>query len=369
MKFTCERSMLLKEIAFAQEIIASKIAGSILSYIGLEAEQDTLHIQATDGLKVNFRTSVPVIVIESGTASVFGDKFLGILNSIPEGELEFEQAEGKTTIRPTFKKINFQLKSMASDEFPELPMPNEEDFFTFPTRDIKEMILQTVFAVSGDETRYNMNGVCFEKKDGKLIMAATDGRRLAFIEKTPEGALPDFPSVIIPPKLLNIITRHAGDEGEIAIAVSGQHIFVRFGSYDLSSKLIEGQFPNYQRVIPENQSFVFSVNRMEMLDALKRVSIFAEQKVGRVHVGITPSLVSVYTDESDIGTAKEEIAARYEGDEVAIALNYHYIEEPLKVMSNNEVSFHFTDPLKALSIKSEPEQSFIHVIMPMQQQS
>jgi DNA polymerase-3 subunit beta len=359
--------MLLKEIAFAQEIIASKIAGSILSYIGLEAAQDTLHIQATDGLKVNFSTSVPVIVIEPGTASVFGDKFLGILNSIPDGELEFEQAEGKTAIRPTSKKINFQLKSMASDEFPELPVPREEAFFAFPARDLKEMIQQTVFAVSDDEVRYNMNGVCFEKREERLIMAATDGRRLAFIETTPEEPPPDFPSVIIPPKILHIITKHAGDEGEIAIAVSGQYLFVRFGSYNLSSKLIEGQFPNYQRVIPEHQDYFFTVNRMEMLDALKRVSIFAEQKVGRVYIGIGPSLASVYTDESEIGAAKEEIPAIYDGGETAIALNYRYIEEPLKGMSSNEVSFHFTDPLKALTIKSEPERNFIHVIMPMQQ--
>jgi DNA polymerase-3 subunit beta len=120
MKITCERSVLLKEIAIAQEVIASKNAISILSNIFIEADQDTLSIKATD-IKVNFETKVPVTVLESGSATIFGDKFLGILNSIPEGEMEVEQSDTKIIIRPTAKKAKFQLKSIASDKFPDFP--------------------------------------------------------------------------------------------------------------------------------------------------------------------------------------------------------------------------------------------------------
>jgi DNA polymerase-3 subunit beta len=371
--------VLLKEIAIAQEIVASKNAISILSHIHLEAENNTLSIKSTD-LKVHFETRVPVVVIEPGAASVIGDKFLGILNSIPDGELEFEQSEGKTTIRPTARKIHFQLKSAASDEYPDFPVPAEEGFFTLPVRDFKQMIAQTVFAVSDDETRYYMNGVLFEKQDGKLVMVGTDGRRLAYIENVLGDAIQDFAGVIVPPKILNLIMRRAGDEGELAIAVTERTIFIRFGSYNLSSVIIEGTFPSYQRVIPESQSFVFTVNRFEMLDALRRVSILAEQKSHRMFVKIASGVLSVYTEESDIGTAKEEIPARYEGEEVSIALNYRYIEEPFKVMSANEISMHFTDPMKALTIKpavsetaedadeeAVPESAitFFHIVMPM----
>ncbi|MDR3334169.1 MAG: DNA polymerase III subunit beta [Treponema sp.] len=365
MKFTCERNVLLKEIAIAQEIISSKNAISILSNIYIEAENDTLTIKATD-IKVNFETKVPVTVLEPGSTTVFGDKFLGILNSIPDGELEFEQVDQKTTIKPTLKRIRFQLKSIASDKFPEFPMPKDESFFNMPIKDFKGMIAQTIFAISDDETRYFMNGVLFEKLDSKIVMVATDGRRLAYISKEAGPEIQDFSGIIIPPKILHIIMKRAGDEGLVSISVTDKTIFIYFGSYQLSSVLIEGQFPNYHRVIPENQSFIFSVNRLEMLDALKRVSLLVEQKSHRVYLGIAPEAVSVYSEESEIGTAKEDIPCKYEGEAVSIALNYRYIEEPFKVMSGEEISLQFTEPSKAITIKPQPETDFFHIIMPMQ---
>ncbi|MDR0569424.1 MAG: DNA polymerase III subunit beta [Spirochaetaceae bacterium] len=365
MKFKCERSVLLKEIAIAQEIIASKNAISILSNIYIQADNDTLSIKATD-LKVSFETKVPVTVEEPGIATVFGDKFLGILNSIPEGELEFEQNDTKITIKPTAKKVTFQLKSIASDKFPDFPVPDMDHLFELPVKDLKDMIRQTVFAVSDDETRYYMTGNFFEKKEDKLIMVATDGRRLAYIDKPVGSAIQDFPGIIIPPKILQIIMRRSGDEGLVAFSVSEKLIFVRFGSYNLSSVLIEGQFPNYARVIPENQTYSFTVDRQETLDALKRVSILVEQRSHRIYFGLSRDTLSLYTEESEMGTASEEIPCKYDGDEVAIALNYRYIEEPFKVMDDSQIVIQFTDTNKAITIKPEPEKDFFHIVMPMQ---
>jgi DNA polymerase-3 subunit beta len=181
MKFTCERSLLLKEIAIANEIIASKNAISILSNIYLEAKDGSLVIKATD-LKVNFETNVPVDVLEKGSVTVYGEKFYGILNSIPDGEVEFELANGKININTKAKTAKVQLKCIASDNFPEFGVSGKE-FFEMPIKNLKEMIRQTIFAISDDETRYFMNGVFFEKSEGKFTMVATDGRRLACIEK------------------------------------------------------------------------------------------------------------------------------------------------------------------------------------------
>ncbi|WP_010254751.1 DNA polymerase III subunit beta [Treponema primitia] len=365
MKFTCEKSVLLKEITIAQEIISSKNAISILSNIYLEAENDSLIIKATD-IKVNFETRVPVTVLEEGSTTVFGDKFLGIINSIPDGELEFDQSDTKIIIKPTLKKARFQLKSIASDKFPEFPVPSTNDLFELPVKEFKEMILQTVFAVSDDETRYFMNGVFFEKQGEKLIMVATDGRRLAYIDKAVGANIKDFAGIIVPPKILNIIMKRAGDEGLVAISITDKIIFIKFGSYQLSSVLIEGQFPNYHRVIPESQSHSFSMNRFEVLDALRRVSLLVEQKSRRVYLGVAPGVITISSEESDIGTAKEEIPCKYDGEEISIALNYRYIEEPLKVMSEDEISIHFTEPNKVITIKPVPEKDYFHILMPMQ---
>lgn len=365
MKFTCERSVLLKEIAIAQEIISSKNAISILSNVLLEAENDTLFIKATD-IKVNFETRVPVTVTESGSTTVFCDKLLGIINSIPDGELEFEQTDIKITIKPSFKKIKFQLKSIASDKFPEFPSSEGASFFDIPVKEFKEMVYQTVFAVSDDETRYFMNGVFLENNTEKLVMVATDGRRLAYIGKSFGTSVPVFKGVIIPPKVLNLITKRAGEEGPISIAVTEKCIFLKFGSYNLSSVLIEGQFPNYQRVIPEKQSFSFSVNRIELLEALKRVSLLVEQKSRRVYMTVSSGSLSISSEESEIGTAKEDIPCRYEGEQVTIALNYRYLEEPLKVISDESVTVQFTEPNRAITLHPVPEKDFFHIVMPMQ---
>jgi DNA polymerase-3 subunit beta len=364
MKFTCERSVLLKEISIAQEIIASKNAISILSNIYLEALEDSLIIKATD-MKVNFETKVPVTVVEPGPVTVFGEKFLNILSSVPDGDLEFEQVENKIVIKPSAKKVKFQLKSIASDKFPEFPVSGAE-YFDMPIKDFKEMVNQTVFAVSDDETRYFMNGVYVEKAEEKIIMVATDGRRLAYINKSAGNEIKDFAGVIVPPKILNVITKRAGDEGLVSISVTDKTIFIRFGSYHLSSVLLEGQFPNYRKVIPETQTSSLSINRGEMLDALRRVSLLVEQKSHRVYLGLAPGIMSVYSEESEIGTAKEEIPCKYDGEEIAIALNYRYIEEPFKVISDSDICIRFTSATKAITITPLPEKDFFHIVMPMQ---
>jgi DNA polymerase-3 subunit beta len=235
-----------------------------------------------------------------------------------------------------------------------------------PVKDFKEMVSQTVFAVSDDETRYFMNGVFLEKSGDKIIMVATDGRRLAYISKNAGSNIKDFSGVIVPPKILTTLIKRAGDEGLISVSVTDKTIYIRFGSYSLSSVLLEGQFPNYRKVIPESQSNSLSVNRAEMLDALRRVSLLVEQKSHRVYMGIASGVMSVYSEESEIGTAKEEIPCKYDGEEVSIALNYRYIEEPFKVIGDEEICIRFSEANKAITIVPVPEKDFFHIVMPMQ---
>jgi DNA polymerase-3 subunit beta len=364
MKFICERGVLLKEITIAQEIILSKNAISILSNIYLEARENALVIKSTD-IKVNFETKIPITVVEEGSTTVFGDKFLGILNRIPDGEMEFDQKDGKILIKPAKKKIEFQLRSIASDKFPEFPESDKNNAFDLPVKDFKEMINQTIFAVSDDEIRYFMNGVLFEKQENKFIMVGTDGRRLAYIDIEVDTGTKDFTGIIIPPKILNIILKRAGEEGLISISISDNMIFFKFGAYQFSSVLIEGQFPNYRRVIPESQSYSFVLSRIEMIEALNRVSLMVEQKSRRIYMKVSSGAIFISSEESDIGDAKEEIPCKYEGDDVSIALNYRYIEEPLKAMDNDEVIVYFTEANRAITIKPVPEGNFFHIIMPM----
>ena len=364
MKFTCGKEFLLKEISIAQEIISSKNAILILSNIYLEAVNNKLIIKSKD-MKVNFQTEVPVNVVEEGATTVYGDKFFAIISSFPYDEIEFSQKDNIIVVKPaTLKKPEYKLKCLASEKFPEIPV-SSSPFFEMPIKDFKEMIQQSVLAVSDDESRYFMNGVYMEKSDGKIYMVATDGRRLAYTEK-PGKNIKDFPGIIILPKILNIILKRSGDEGSISISVSDKMIFINFASYKFSSVLIEGTFPNYKKVIPESQSFFLSVKRDEMLSALRRVSLMVEKKSHRIFLAISPGKMSVSSEESEIGTVEDEIPCKYDGDELTIALNYRYLEDPFKVMTEDEIKISFTSVMKAITIEPVPKKDFFHIVMPMQ---
>jgi DNA polymerase-3 subunit beta len=365
MKFTCNKEVLLKEVSIAQEIIASKNAILILSNIYIEAVDGKLIIKAKD-MKVNFQTEVPVTVIESGATTVYGDKFFGIISTFPYDEIEFSQKENIAIIKPvTQKKPEYKLKSIASDKFPEFPV-SSSPFFEIPIKDFKEMVQQSVFAVSDDETRYFMNGVYLEKVENKINMVATDGRRLAFVGKPASSKINDFAGIIIPPKILSTVIKRSGDEGLISISVNDKMIFINFASYRFSSVLIEGMFPNYKKVIPEKQEFSLSVRRDEMIDALRRVALMVEKKSHRIYLGISSGRMAVYSEESEIGTVEDEIPCKYDGEDITIALNYRYLEEPFKVMTDEEIRIRFSSAVKAITIEPVPEKDFFHIVMPMQ---
>lgn len=365
MKFTFDRDSMIKEISIAQEIISTKNAMSILSNILLIADNNSLTIKATD-VKVNFETKIPVFVEEEGNTTIFCDKFMSILSSLPSGEIEFIQNDIKVTIKPISKKVKFDLKSMASDKFPEFSSTENVPYFDVPADQFKEMINQTIFAISDDETRYFMNGVFFEKKGDNLNMVSTDGRRLAFISKPICQGVADFPSVIVPPKVLNAVLKRAPSEGIISIAVVEKMIYIKFGNYHFSSVLLEGQFPNYNRVIPENQTNSFELDKKDLIDALKRVALLVDQKARRVYFELNPGRLVITSQESDIGIAKEEIPCRYDGEVITMAMNYTYIDEPMKVMDTDRLRFEFTEAMKAVTLKPVPEADYFHIIMPMQ---
>ena len=365
MKFKCDRNTILKEVSIAQDIISSRNALSILSNILIEADNNTLLIRATD-LKVGFETRIPVEVEIPGTTTIFCEKLLGILRSLPDEQINFQLDNDKLKISPEQKKVNFQLKSIASDQYPEIKDIEDDQFFEIPQNDFIEMISQTIFAVSDDETRYFMNGVYLENDEGSLIMVATDGRRLSYIKRAFESPVRTFNGIIIPPKVLMLIKKLSSGEGNLSLAISDKNIFIKFDNQKISSNLIEGQFPNYHRVIPEKQEYELYVDKNELLSALNRVSLLVENKSKRIYFELGEDMLVLNSEESEIGIAKEEISCRYNGPGSNIALNYSYISEPLKVIAENEICIRYSEPNKAITILPAPESDYFHIVMPMQ---
>ena len=373
MKFVFDRDAMIKEIAIAQEIITNKSPVSILSNILVIAENGTLTIKATDST-VKFTTNVPVDIEEEGRTTIFCDKFMSILSSLPSGDIEFIQEDIGVTIKPISKKVKFQLKSQASDKFPEIGSSENIPFFELSSKDFKEMIKETIFAVSDDRNRYFMTGVYFVKNGDTLTMVATDGRRLSSVNKNIAN-VPEFQPAIVPTKILSTVLKHAPEEGNIEVAVIDKSIFVKFGSMEFSSVLIDGQFPNYQKVIPENLTMSFQVNKSDLDAALKRTTIMVDKKVSRIIFKISSGVLKLVSPDTELGNADEEIPCRYDGQDISMALNFNYVTEPLKVIDSENVVFDFNindndtgdeaNITKAVIMRAEPASDYIHVIMPM----
>ena len=373
MKFTFDRDAMIKEISIAQEIITNKSPVSILSNILVIAENNKLTIKATDSA-VKFTTTIPVDINEEGRTTIFCDKFMSILSSLPSGEIEFIQEDVGVIIKPISKRVNFKLKSQAGDKFPEIGSSDNISFFELPSKDFKEMIKQTIFAVSDDKNRYFMTGVYLEKAGDTFTMVATDGRRLSCVNKSGFN-VPDFQPAIVPVKILSCVLKNAPDEGNIKIAIVEKSIFIKFANLEFSSVLIDGQFPNYQKVIPENLTKSIMVNKNDLDAALKRTTIMVDKKVSRIIFKISSGVLKLISPESEIGTADEEIPCRYDGQSISMALNFTYVTEPLKVIDSENVVFDFNinetsgdeeaNITKAVIMRSEPAADYIHVIMPM----
>jgi DNA polymerase-3 subunit beta len=366
MNFACEKELIAREIGIAQEIISSRNTLSILSNVLMECKDNLLRIRATD-LKVSFQTEIPVETKAPGSATVFCDKLLGVLRSLPDGEIELKLEDDMMIyIRPVFQKIDFKLKSIPADKYPELKQVGDETFFEFPQKEFLDMISKTLFAVSSDETRYFMNGVYFECMEGRLIMVATDGRRLSHIAKTAELPFGDLKGIIIPPKILTLIRKLAPGEGNLALAIADNNLFVRFNQHKISSSLIDAQFPNYQRVIPQSQEHRLIVERDSLAAALRRVSLLVEEKSRRIQLTVQPGALVISSSEGEIGMAKEEIPCEYEGPEMTLAVNYMYLVEPLREAAEERFALEFSEPDKAISLRPDPEKDYFHVVMPMQ---
>jgi DNA polymerase-3 subunit beta len=366
MKFVCNKNSIINEISTAQEIISSRTTLSILSNVLLETEENSLIIKATD-LKIGFETRILVSVEKKGSVTVFCEKFLAILKSLPDGDIIFNVDKQEIIITSVDNKIEYQLKIIESEKFPVLKTVSDENFFSVPQKDFIEMIDQTIFAVSDDETRYFMNGVFFEKENDGFVMVATDGRRLSFIKKNIDLNIENFEDSIIPVKILGIIKKMASKEGEFLIAISDKTIFIKFDNNKIYSSLIDGKFPDYKKVIPQKQENMAIVPKNNLISALRRVSILADQKAKRVFMKIYSNNIDIYTEESEIGKAKEIISCEYNGDDFTVIVNYVYLLEPVKVMDEDNVALKFNnDSTKAITVNSVPEKDYFHIIMPMQ---
>ena len=367
MKFNCQCQKIRQEIEYARNFSTQKNSLSISSNVLLENSGDTLVITTTDG-KMTFVSTIEVSTIIPGSTTVFCDKLMEVLKNMPEGELEFSDDDGRLTIRPTGddSNININLKTMDASKYPEIKNCPDDLFFSLTQKEFIEMIDKTAFAVSEDTTRFFLTGVYMEKKEDRIAMVATDGRRLAFISKAFEQEIPSFTPVILPVKFLQQFKSISTGEGAFSIAINGDTVFIKLANRVISSLLIGGNYPNYERVIPKNLQYSCKMKVSDMEMALSLNAVLIETNSRRIFIDLNQEGVMVSGENNEFGDSKQIIQCEYNGPSAKISFNCQLLLPTIKKFESEFFKISYTSPTSAMVFSPEPDDDYLFVMMPMQ---
>lgn len=362
MKFKTQKEPLVKAIQTLQNTISTKATLPILSNLLIETQRGKIHMAATD-LDVGISLSIPAEVIEEGGITVPAKRFFDIIRDLPEGAIDITVKKNNSIFIES-QKCFFKLMGLPKEEFPKLPKLPEKESITINQQLLKNMLNLTSFAVSRDETRYILNGVLFVAKGKNIRFVATDGRRLALIEKALELPAEFKKEVIIPSKAIHELVRNLSDVGLVKITFGENQISFQFDNTTLVSRLIEGQFPNYEQVIPKEGKDKLLIEREKLLWAAKRVAILTSPDSQSIKIDLFKNKLIFSKNSPDMGEAKEEIDTEHKGGEFSVGFNPQYLIDALKSLKDEAVSLELSGPESPGVIRARD--NYVYVVLPMQ---
>lgn len=370
MKFTIERANLLKTLSHVQSIVEKRNTIPVLSNVRIEALEDGISFKATD-MDTEITEIVDAKTIETGATTAPAHMLYDIVRKLSDGsevEITFPDEKGQLTIASGRSK--FSLSTIGVEDFPVISGDKLPVNFVMEKEELKDVIDRTKFAVSTEETRYYLNGVYMHAKkegDAKVLrVVATDGHRLACVESPlPKGA-EDLAGVIVPRKTVTEIRKLLDDNNADHITISMSENKVRFAFEDitLTSKLIDGTYPDYERVIPTDNDKNLELGVKDLSSAVDRVSVVAE-RTRAIKMITGNSKVTIITSSPDLGSAQEELEAKYEGESVEIGYNFRYLLDILQEVKGDAVRISFADASSPSVIHDTTDSSAIYVLMPM----
>ncbi len=374
MKVRIGREELLTGLQRVQGVVEKRNTMPILSNILLEAKHDGAEIVATD-LEIGMRGLYKATVLAAGGVTISARKLYEIIKELPSGEIELTSGDNNwTTIQSG--KSQFKVVGLPSGDYPALPSIEREGLTPLAGAGLLELIRKTLFAAGDNDARYILNGLLVsltttEKKTTLLRLVGTDGHRLAVAERevgTPNAKQPaqDI-KAIIPKKAAQEMRRlleEGGDEEPLIGFTKNLMIFRKSGLL-LTSRLMEGNYPNYQQVVPKESGKRIAVNRGLLESALRRVSVLSKDKANAVKVSFAPGGMTLFSSNPDYGEATEELAARYEGEGLNTGFNARYLLDALSVMDGESVSLQMDTALSPCLIQEAESPGFKCVVMPI----
>lgn len=370
MKVTIERSALSKALGHVQSVVERRNTIPILSNVLLQAKGSALSLTATD-LDIEICEDAPADVAQDGATTVSALTLFEIVKRLPDGaqvRLELLQQEGRLQVAAG--RSQFALAVLPDDDFPSLASDDFENRFSMPTADMLRLLLKTRFAMSQEETRYYLNGVylhAFTDGDAPLLRAAaTDGHRLARLDAPlPDGAA-SMPGVIVPRKAIAELIRLLDDaEDTVDVSVSASKIRFGFGAGFLTSKLIDGSFPDYERVIPKGNDNILRVETRDFAQAVDRVSTVSADRTRSVKLALDADRLRLAVNNPEAGSALEELSVDYGGDPLEIGFNARYLLDVSQQVDGDTVTFRLADPSSPTVIVDEEDVRALYVLMPL----
>ena len=370
MKLTIERSALLRSLGHVQSVVERRNTIPILSNVQLVADAGTLALTATD-LDLAIIEQVPAQVSRPGGTTAPAHTLYDIVRKLPDGS-QVELATSADNARLTVKTgpSEFSLACLPREDFPVMNEGDLPHVFHLACRDLKRLMEKTRFAISSEETRYYLNGIYLHAKvleDGSVLRAvATDGHRLARVQMAlPEGAA-GMPGVIVPRKTVNETFKLIeGSEGAVEVALSDTKIRFSFDSIVLTSRLIDGTFPDYERVIPTDNDKQVEVDRRVFAEAVDRVSTISQEKSRAVKLALAKNRLVLSASSPESGSATEEVTVGYDGGQMEIGFNSRYLLDIAAELDGDNAQIMLADAASPTVIRDGADASALYVLMPM----
>jgi len=368
MEFVVRKNDLLRELQLFQGIVERKNTIPILANVLIEAKANELHFLATD-LEVALRSRCEATVTKPGALTLPAKKLYEIVKSLPETDIRI--FEEKTGVKVAADRFESRMQTLPREDFPTLPAATGKSVTMLPRAALKEMVAKTQFAITGEDTRYFLNGALFVLRTDSMSLVATDGHRLALVTAKRDGKAAkdgDESKPILPKKTLGELSRLlAESDGDITFEHGENHLFFDVGGRTLVSRMIDGQFPAYERVIPKGNDKHIEFERDRLTNAVKRVALLSNERSRAVKFQIEKGKVDVSSSSPELGEARETLPVDYSGQAMQICFNAQYVLDFLSVVATDTVGLDLKDEVSqaVMSPVGADGYEYTYVIMPM----
>jgi len=363
MKFSVPKQAFLDELQILQGIVEKRNTMPILANVLMNVSGSEIELTGTD-LEVGMKTHIGADIEKTGAITVNGKKIFEIVKSLPEGEaVQVELKDETLEIRAGASE--FKVLCLAKEDYPQVPDAKFDRGIALPLQDLKDMIDRVFYAIT-QEQRYYLNGALMCLKNRQVELVSTDGHRLSYTKKAEDGLkLEKELSVIVAKKTLNEIRKF--EDETIAFDLDESNLFFKVGARTLISRIIESKFPNYQAVIPKDNPGRLTVGRVELADAIRRVSLLSAERSKGIKFTIEKNRMRLFSSNPEIGEARDRLAVEYKGQDLEIGFNAQYLLDFLTAVGAEKVVFEIKDENSAVLLKPENEEALtsLYVLMPM----